>query len=65
MGALAKTVLGEHYTIAKSTGSISIGEIVGLALGALVFYLGGKFKVPDKFRFPLALLIIFIFCMVD
>jgi hypothetical protein len=65
MGALSKTVLGEHYAIAKSAGSISVGEILGLALAAGIFYLGGKLKIPDKYRFPLCLLVIFIFCMVD
>jgi hypothetical protein len=65
MGALNKTVLGEHYTISKSTGSISVGEILGIGVAAAIFYLGGKLKIPDKYRFPLALLVIFIFCMVD
>jgi len=65
MGALSKTVLGEHYTIAKSAGSISMGEIVGFICAILFFYLAPKLNIPDKFRFPLALAILFIYCMVD
>lgn len=55
--------LKQHFTIAKSAGSISLGEIIGLILAIVVFYAGGKLRIPEKFRFPLALLVIFIFCM--
>jgi hypothetical protein len=57
--------LGEHYTISKSAGSMSGLEFTGIIVACLLFYLGGKLKIPDKWRFPLAILIIFICCMVD
>jgi len=68
MGALANTKLGEHYTIAKSTGSISMGEIIAFGMAVLLFWGLGKWgpiKAHPGWRFLIALSVVASMCMVD